>query len=199
MGFFKSKQSSGGYNASDRGGFSAPRKFGAGARSGGGSYSRGGNSDERPTMHDTVCSKCGNACQVPFKPNGKKPVFCNNCFIRDDAGASAPRFGAGRSDRGERGSEGRGDRANEGGFRSERSSEGGYSKPAFEKPAYRSTPRFGASERTGGGAVGVSNEEVVSQLRTLNKKMDRLIQVLSKDGAGGENDTANIGLEEGGE
>ena len=47
--------------------------------------------------------------------------------------------------------------------------------------------------------MGVSNEEVVSQLRTLNKKMDRLIQVLSKDGAVGESDTANIGLEEGGE
>ncbi|MEO6536804.1 MAG: CxxC-x17-CxxC domain-containing protein [Candidatus Paceibacterota bacterium] len=33
----------------------------------------------------TSCSKCNKACEVPFKPNGKKPVFCRDCFVRDDA------------------------------------------------------------------------------------------------------------------
>ncbi|CAN5733595.1 hypothetical protein BH11PAT2_BH11PAT2_07270 [soil metagenome] len=33
----------------------------------------------------TTCSKCNKACEVPFKPNGKKPVFCRDCFVRDDA------------------------------------------------------------------------------------------------------------------
>ena len=48
--------------------------------------SRGGkkygarDSGEPATMHETICDECGNACQVPFKPNGKKPVFCNKCF-----------------------------------------------------------------------------------------------------------------------
>lgn len=31
-------------------------------------------------MHKTTCSECGNECEVPFKPTGNKPVFCNNCF-----------------------------------------------------------------------------------------------------------------------
>jgi CxxC-x17-CxxC domain-containing protein len=29
---------------------------------------------------DAVCSNCGKACQVPFRPDGKKPVYCKNCF-----------------------------------------------------------------------------------------------------------------------
>lgn len=36
-------------------------------------------SEERP-MFDAVCADCGNACKVPFQPNGDKPVFCSNCF-----------------------------------------------------------------------------------------------------------------------
>lgn len=34
-------------------------------------------------LHDTTCAKCKQPCQVPFKPNGKKPVFCLNCFRAD--------------------------------------------------------------------------------------------------------------------
>lgn len=37
------------------------------------------NNDER-TMHKVVCSECGKDCEVPFKPTGDKPVFCNDCF-----------------------------------------------------------------------------------------------------------------------
>ena len=51
----------------------------------GGGFS-GGNRDSRPQMHPAVCSTCGNACEVPFRPTGDKPVFCNNCFHRDDQG-----------------------------------------------------------------------------------------------------------------
>lgn len=37
----------------------------------------------RPGMHHAVCDDCGNDCEVPFKPNGEKPVFCSNCFKRN--------------------------------------------------------------------------------------------------------------------
>lgn len=37
----------------------------------------------RPQLHDATCAECGNECQVPFKPNGKKPVLCGNCFKKD--------------------------------------------------------------------------------------------------------------------
>jgi CxxC-x17-CxxC domain-containing protein len=36
------------------------------------------------SMHSATCSGCGNECQVPFKPNGKKPVFCSACYIREE-------------------------------------------------------------------------------------------------------------------
>ena len=38
------------------------------------------DSSDRFTMHQTTCSKCGNECEVPFRPTGEKPVFCNKCF-----------------------------------------------------------------------------------------------------------------------
>lgn len=57
-------------------------------------------------MHAATCSQCGDRCEVPFKPNGKKPIFCSNCFVKDeDTGSkrfsgprsSSPRFGEKRS------------------------------------------------------------------------------------------------------
>jgi CxxC-x17-CxxC domain-containing protein len=31
-------------------------------------------------MHDAKCAECGKDCQVPFKPNGEKPVLCGDCY-----------------------------------------------------------------------------------------------------------------------
>ncbi|MBP9748743.1 hypothetical protein KBD18_00915 [Patescibacteria group bacterium] len=31
-------------------------------------------------MFQATCNKCGNSCEVPFRPTGEKPVFCKNCF-----------------------------------------------------------------------------------------------------------------------
>lgn len=42
--------------------------------------SRAPERSEERQMFDAVCADCGNACQVPFRPSGDKPVFCNNCF-----------------------------------------------------------------------------------------------------------------------
>lgn len=38
------------------------------------------------SMHTATCSGCGKECQVPFKPNGKKPVFCSACYVREEKG-----------------------------------------------------------------------------------------------------------------
>jgi len=40
-------------------------------------------------MYTAECASCHNTCEVPFRPNGKKPVYCSNCFVKD--GESAPR------------------------------------------------------------------------------------------------------------
>lgn len=52
--------------------------------------SRGGSNSgyDKPQMHDAVCAKCGTNCQVPFKPNGRKEVFCSKCFEDVNGGSS---------------------------------------------------------------------------------------------------------------
>lgn len=73
-----------------RGGFGG-RSGGFGGSRGGGGFSRGGDRggfgrgrDARPEMHDAICSNCKQPCQVPFRPTGSKPVFCSNCFRKED-------------------------------------------------------------------------------------------------------------------
>lgn len=51
---------------------------------------RGGNRDN--PMHKTVCSECDKSCEVPFRPSGDKPVYCNDCFsTRRGQEGNAPR------------------------------------------------------------------------------------------------------------
>jgi len=72
--------------------------FGAPARPrfGGGFSSSGRGRDDVPEKFDAVCSKCGKACQVPFRPNGKRPVYCNDCFGAPQQSSSGKSgFGAG--------------------------------------------------------------------------------------------------------
>ena len=35
-------------------------------------------------MHTVTCAKCGEQCEVPFRPTGGKPVYCSNCFRKSD-------------------------------------------------------------------------------------------------------------------
>ncbi|MFA5076675.1 MAG: CxxC-x17-CxxC domain-containing protein [Patescibacteria group bacterium] len=55
------------------------------------SFDRPSFGDKR--MFQAVCTKCGKACEVPFRPSGDKPVFCNQCFDKNDR----PRSDDGRS------------------------------------------------------------------------------------------------------
>lgn len=81
----------------NRGGNSGGRGFGGGGNRGGGfggggrSFDRGGNrgggfgGGDRE-MFQATCASCGNSCEVPFKPTGSKPVYCNDCFKKNDTG-----------------------------------------------------------------------------------------------------------------
>lgn len=46
--------------------------------------------DERFSFGDSkklfqaTCASCGERCQVPFKPTGEKPVYCSQCFGKDN-------------------------------------------------------------------------------------------------------------------
>jgi len=48
-------------------------------RGGGGGGGRGNFGGPRE-MHKATCAECKQECEVPFKPNGEKPVYCRDCF-----------------------------------------------------------------------------------------------------------------------
>lgn len=59
--------------------FGRDRKFGGRPRF-------GQRSHDDTVMHHAVCSKCGKDCEVPFVPNGTKPVLCRDCFRSEGGG-----------------------------------------------------------------------------------------------------------------
>ncbi|TFG02035.1 MAG: DNA-directed RNA polymerase [Promethearchaeota archaeon] len=42
--------------------------------------SRYGNNREPREMHKITCSDCGKEAEVPFKPDGERPVYCQDCY-----------------------------------------------------------------------------------------------------------------------
>lgn len=48
------------------------------AQNGGGGNSRMGGGQRE--MHTVTCAQCGKETQVPFKPSGDRPVYCQDCF-----------------------------------------------------------------------------------------------------------------------
>lgn len=66
------------------GGFN--RGFGGGKSFGGGDRFGGRDRDTRQSGHKAICSACGASCELPFKPTGERPVYCSNCFGKQQGG-----------------------------------------------------------------------------------------------------------------
>jgi len=45
------------------------------------SYGGRGSFDERE-MYKATCADCGKETEVPFKPDGSKPVYCSECYAK---------------------------------------------------------------------------------------------------------------------
>jgi len=41
---------------------------------------RGGFNRPPREMHKVTCADCGKETEVPFKPDGERPVYCRDCF-----------------------------------------------------------------------------------------------------------------------
>lgn len=78
------------FGGNDRGGSRGNDR--GGDRGGFGGGNRGGERRE-VELFKTVCTTCGKPCEVPFKPDGSKPVLCRDCFANksDDRGGSQTR------------------------------------------------------------------------------------------------------------
>lgn len=71
---------------------------------GGRDEGRGGNrfNDRGPKevqLFNATCTTCGKSCEVPFRPDGTKPVLCRDCFATKNA---SPMGGRERNDRDDR-------------------------------------------------------------------------------------------------
>ena len=53
---------------------------------------RGGYERAPREMHDVVCSDCGKQTQVPFKPDGSRPVYCSECYQKHRPPRSSRKF-----------------------------------------------------------------------------------------------------------
>lgn len=76
--------------------FGGNKKFGN--KFGGGGRDRGGRDRGPMQLYPAVCSDCRKNCEVPFRPTGDKPVYCRDCFGkqqhvpgRNSNGADGPR------------------------------------------------------------------------------------------------------------
>lgn len=47
---------------------------------------------QKKELFDVECNKCHKPTQVPFRPNGTKPVYCKDCFVPDTDREHKPRF-----------------------------------------------------------------------------------------------------------
>ncbi len=97
--------SRGGFGGGSRGGFGGGRGgFGGGDRGGFGGgersrFNRPGNREFRQTqMHSATCAECNKPCEVPFRPTGDKPVYCNYCFGKNKPASTGSGDFGGRRD-----------------------------------------------------------------------------------------------------
>ena len=119
-------------------------------------HGTGDRDSGRPMMHNATCSDCGKPCQVPFMPTGRRPVFCSNCFKRDEQGG-APRFGG--SDFQDR-------------------------KPSFDsrRPSFEDRPSFNKPTTFGSSAPSADSKNIEilkEQMKGMNIKLDAMIRMLT--------------------
>ncbi len=127
----------------------------------------GGRDGDRPQMHDAVCSDCGDSCEVPFKPNGKKPVFCRDCFKRQDNNDfGGDSYGSDRRDSGR-------DYGRD--FERPR-----YEQPRFDKPRFDKPFKGQESGDHGKDAHKEQHALLSTKLDTLGYKLDQVIKALAE-------------------
>jgi CxxC-x17-CxxC domain-containing protein len=68
------------FNRSDSRG---PAAHGGGFRTARRPYDRPG---VEKRLFKATCDSCGAECEVPFKPSGERPVYCRDCFRKQEGG-----------------------------------------------------------------------------------------------------------------
>ena len=130
---------------------------------------------ERPKMYKAICDSCGKKCDLPFKPMTDKPVYCSQCFSER---------GEGRPSRGENKFDRRESRPNKR-FQERRMFDATCDKcgKRFELPFKPTGERdvYCSECFKGDGNVpsAKNNNQCEEQMDILNKKMDKVIDLLT--------------------
>lgn len=135
----------------------------------------GGRFNDRDSkqMHDAICADCGDSCQVPFKPRGDRPIYCNRCMDKHRSG----------DDRRDRGNfRNHSDRRM---FKAICDSCGKQCelpfRPTEGKPVYCSDcfgDKGGRSDRSK-PASNTDNAELKAQIKSLHLKIDKILSVVA--------------------
>ena len=158
------------FNRSDRksgGGFG--RKFGGG-KSFGSKFDRSGGKSAR---FQAICSECGDKCELPFRPSGERPVFCSNCFGKQQDNGGTSRTSNFTNDRRERSSFGADRQMHEATCAKCGDNCQVPFRPTASKPVYCDNC-FKKDENRGSR----DNSDVAEQIKQLNIKIDKLIKFL---------------------
>lgn len=143
------------YGSNSNRGNSGGYRRGGNSNRGGNSYGRnsGGYQRDKITFH-TQCADCGNDCTVPFKPNGRKPVRCSDCFRgSNDGGGRNDRPSYRRDDR-------RNDRYDD--------------RRSFDRPRYNDRPKQSKPKQN----IGPTLKE---EIKSINEKLERILKLVERE------------------
>jgi CxxC-x17-CxxC domain-containing protein len=131
-----------------------------------------------------ICDECGEECTLPFKPTNNKPVFCSNCFAKQndsDGGRRDDRRSGRRDDR----RDGRRDDRRSFGDREMYKITCDICGSQAEVP-FKPTPGKpilcdDCFKQNKSGGSRNSSADYSSQFNSLSEKLDKIIKLLSKN------------------
>ena len=50
-------------------------------------YPNNRDSHAERILTEVTCDNCGKSCKVPFKPTAGKPIYCSDCFRKENSGS----------------------------------------------------------------------------------------------------------------
>jgi CxxC-x17-CxxC domain-containing protein len=134
-------------------------------------------------MFKATCASCGNIAEVPFKPNGSRPVYCRDCFKKQEGGDSGS-FER-RESRGFGGRDSRGFGEEKQMFHATCANCGNDCevpfRPTGERPVYCKNcfNKGGDGDRKSAPSVRPSGGADADQFRALSAKLDAIIKLLT--------------------
>lgn len=138
-------------------------------------------------LFEAYCSDCGDRCEVPFKPSGNRPVFCRDCFRKQEGGDDSRDFGGSRDSRGSDRYDSRG-RDDKRLFpavcatchdRCEVPFKPTSGRPVYCQACMAEQKGYGAPQvRTSAPTAVAGGKMSDEQYKTLNAKLDKILKIL---------------------